>query len=46
MLRNAVGPGGGVVSDFPETSATKMYVATLLALRGVSNFQKKPLRNA
>ena len=32
MLRNAV--GGGRVPDFPEKSVTKMYVSTLLLLRG------------
>ena len=39
VLRNAV--GAGRVSDFPEKSVTKMYGSTLLALRWVSNFQKK-----
>ena len=32
MLRNTV--GGGRLSDFCETSVSKMYSSTLLALRG------------
>ena len=32
VLRNAV--GGGMVSDIPEKSITKMYSSTLLVLRG------------
>ena len=46
MLRNAVGDWG--VSPFPEKSITKVYGATLLALRGVGGGQisrKKALRN-
>ena len=45
VLRNAV--VGGRWSDFRETSITKMYGSTLLALRGggwVSNIQTKTIR--